>query len=74
MIGLPRVWVSKTIAAQWRRIVSLKVFMLYLKVVAGLLYNLVLEVGESEYCEKDGDSPLETVPSLEECPVNVDTV
>ena len=34
----------------------------------------MLEVGESDYCEKDGDSSLEIVPSLEECPVNVDTV
>ncbi len=59
---------------QWRRVTVQAAIMIYLKVVAGLLYNLVLEVGESEYCEKDGDSSLETVPSLEECPVNVDTV
>lgn len=44
------------------------------KVVAGLLYKLVLEVGESEYCEKEDETVLEEVPSLEECPVNVDTV
>ena len=43
--------------------------------MAGLRYNLELEVGESDYCEKEDDVPLESAPSIEECPVdNMDTV
>ena len=50
-------------------------FTIIIQVVAGLRYNLALEVGESEYCEKDNDIPLEVAPSLEDCPVsNLDTV